>query len=231
MATADPLGEATKYVRQLVQGAPHRLETHTLAFEVYRRKGRLLLAARAVKAAAALAGAAHPQVHRAVVALAQAATAAGAIENGGSAAVARQVLQAQVAALLGGQDVAAYHAQWVQEHGSASVPHRAAAADLTAALHPAEQGAAVKTLVEAGPGEGTHVECVAVHELLAGKLQSAAAAEEWRRRCAEMFRWSRRFGGPDCVPLQAAAGQENGAAAGEDGVERAAQGVAQLALA
>jgi hypothetical protein len=69
-AAEDPLGEATKLVLKLKQHAPLDLRTHLAAFEVYLRKGRLLLAAGAAARAAALAGEGDGDVHRAIVRLA-----------------------------------------------------------------------------------------------------------------------------------------------------------------
>jgi peptide alpha-N-acetyltransferase len=218
-----------------VEGAPHRAASHLLAFEVALRRGKLLAALRAVRAALVLEGPASPEVHRATVRLAQAAVAQAASSGGGggggedgaaeaAAAAAREVLGAQVAALLGGAEPAAFHAAWAREHGGASLPHRAAAAEMEAALRPEARAQAARGLAEAGPpGGATHAQCVAVEELLGGALGDAAAAAEWRRRCAEVFRWSRHFGGPECVPLE---GPEGGAA----DVDGAAEGVAQLAV-
>lgn len=68
-ATPDPLGEAAKLVAVLREHAADSLQTHTLAFEVYSRKGKWLLALGAVQRAMKLAGASHPDVHRLVVRL------------------------------------------------------------------------------------------------------------------------------------------------------------------
>lgn len=54
----------------------------------------------------------------------------------------------------------------------------------------------------ADPASGSHADCVAAHRLLGGPLGAAAAAEQWRQRCAGVFRWSRYFGGADVVPLE-----------------------------
>ncbi|KXZ45838.1 hypothetical protein GPECTOR_50g632 [Gonium pectorale] len=71
-AVPDPLGEAAKLVAQLVASSAGRLSSHTMAAEVALRKGRLLAALRAVRAAAGVAegGAAHPEVHALLVRLA-----------------------------------------------------------------------------------------------------------------------------------------------------------------
>ena len=43
---------------------------------------------------------------------------------------------------------------------------------------------------------------MAVVGLLAGKLGDAAAAQQWREKCAAAFRWSRVFGGAEVVAVE-----------------------------
>lgn len=50
-------------------------------------------------------------------------------------------------------------------------------------------------LFAAGPGKGSHAECIAVHRMLRDDLQDGAAAEHWREKCRSVFQWSRYFGG------------------------------------
>mmetsp|Transcript_28646 Transcript_28646/g.46406 ORF Transcript_28646/g.46406 Transcript_28646/m.46406 type:complete len:923 (-) Transcript_28646:67-2835(-) len=57
----DPLKEATKYLKNLQEYCGDKLETHLVGFEVYMRREKLLLALRAVKKMACLAGP-HPDV-------------------------------------------------------------------------------------------------------------------------------------------------------------------------
>lgn len=101
--TPDPLGEATKFLQVLLEHAGADLETHVLAAEVFRRKGRLLLALRA----AARAGALAPGDKEARLAAVRVAAAVEALPAEGSAgappAVVRGVLVDGVKAhLLGG---------------------------------------------------------------------------------------------------------------------------------
>jgi len=204
-ATEDPLGEATKLVRRLVKAAGDRLQTQLLAFEVYSRKGRLLLALQAVKKAVALAGADHPEVHVATLALANQMAAAERASG-----VAAEVLKSQVAALLGGAECSAdgFHDAWVQQHGGESMAHRLAAAKGTALLHPERVAAACEELAKAGAGGGSHAECVAVRQWL--EQEHPASEAEFVAACSQAFPWSREFGGAQCVALQAANEAENG---------------------
>ena len=234
-ATPDPLGEATKLVQRLTQHAGVKLQSHLLAFEVYSRKGRLLLALRAAKQALRLAGPSDPQAHGVLVRVAQlaatapaeeapaaagAAGAAGGAANGtaAGAVVASEVVEQQVAELLGGApSAAAYHEQWVAQHGSSSLQNRTAAAELTAALHPDQAAAAAEQLVAGGMAGASHKEAVAVYELLRDRLRQPAAAEAWKHAAASVFRLSAFFDGPDRVevPLpDKATAEANGVAHG-----------------
>ena len=174
-ATEDPLGEATKLIRRLESAAGDRLETHLLAFEVYLRKGRLLLALRALKragavvatgqdAAAAAAAGSDPQVHYATVRLCNAvvqhqqqqqqqkseSVVDSTAENGGggdNGGAAGEILEKEIA-LLGGSDVLKYHDAWTKEHGCTSMLHRLVVAQSTALLHPDQKGAAAAELAK-----------------------------------------------------------------------------------
>merc|ERR1711935_908381 len=66
MKVEKPLDEALKYLKSLTLLAPSRIESHLLAFEVYIRKGKMLLTLRSLKRAQAV-DATHPDVHRAHV--------------------------------------------------------------------------------------------------------------------------------------------------------------------
>eukprot|EP00884_Botryococcus_braunii_P006971 jgi/Botrbrau1/16275/Bobra.0066s0056.1 len=62
-ANPDPLGEASKLIRTLKTHADSRFLTHLLAFEVYLRKRKFLLALQALTRALQLEGSDHPEVH------------------------------------------------------------------------------------------------------------------------------------------------------------------------
>lgn len=181
---------------------------------MYLRQGKLLLAVQAVKKAQQVAGEADPSVHSMVARLADAVVAAAPspaaeAEAGNGAAVmpavVLEVAQEETAALLGSSDVsaaaaAAHQQQWAAQHAGNGLRHAAAAAEVMA---PDARGAAVQRLLAAGPAGGSHADCVAVHDLLASKLQMADAAATWRQQCSATFRWSPVLGGADCVSVPA----------------------------
>ncbi|GFR42330.1 hypothetical protein Agub_g3237, partial [Astrephomene gubernaculifera] len=204
-ATPDPLGEAAKLVEVLVRQAPGRLSSHTAAAEVALRRGRLVVALRAVRQAAAVAegGAAHPEVHVLVVRLALAVQTSPP-EN----PVVRSVVDAGLQALLGGRSAAEYDEAWRATHGSASLSHRVAAGSAMVLLSGQEGGrqqAVAHVLAhDLSSGPQDHSQCVEVHQLLRDKWADAAAAERWQQACAQAFPHSRYFGGARVMALEPA---------------------------
>jgi peptide alpha-N-acetyltransferase len=137
--TADPLGEATRWVASLTQHASGELDTHLLAAEVYCRKGRLLLALRSVLRARALAAA--PGAPPAAAHAAHAVTvrflrdAAAAAASGDAAVlpppVAAVLREGAAEVLAGAASAAAFNDAFLAAAGggeAAKAAHAAAAA-------------------------------------------------------------------------------------------------------
>jgi len=197
-ATKDPLGEATKLVVELKKHAADKMETHKAAFEVYLRKGRLLLALQAVKAARKVGGAEHPDAFCMLVRMVDAvARVPDQGSEGAPSPVVHAVIGEEVQELLGGQELAAYVAGWVEAaERSESMPTRAAAAEMSAMVAPSGKAKAVKLLAEQPiPPSATHQDCVHCHGLLATTLADEAAAAKFMAACASRFPWSAHFGG------------------------------------
>lgn len=98
-STADPLGEAARWLSSLLRHAAGAEETQVAACEVYSRKGRLLLALRAARALVA-AGGGGREVRLAQVRVAAAAEAA--LRAGGLAPPVELLLKEGLEGLLGG---------------------------------------------------------------------------------------------------------------------------------
>jgi len=210
--TTDPLGEATKLVKKLEAAASNRIDTHLLAFEVYWRKGRLLLAARAVRRALALAAGnrSDPDVHYALVRLA--VQIDRGYEHNLEPPVA-EALQKEAACLLNGAaDVATYVCSWETEFGSKSLPHRLASARSTVFLRRETLPEVASKLAAVGPtlGRATHAACVKAHSWLVESDGCDHAALEFKSACAAVFQYSRYFGGDSCVPLDEAGHADDG---------------------
>jgi len=211
--TATPLADAGRLLATLLVHSRDKLEAQLLTAEVHRRKGTLLLALRALKKALAMAGAAHPHVHRATVRLfeavekRQAAPETGSLgANGAPDArvgevlagaldpAVRAVLDAQRAQLVvvDGQpaSLALFNDAFARAHAGSSAVACAVSAELRAALEPkrvAEAAALVAQLpLERGACE--LADAVAAHRLLLREpfaREAEGRAAELARRCAE----------------------------------------------
>mmetsp|Transcript_2029 Transcript_2029/g.3159 ORF Transcript_2029/g.3159 Transcript_2029/m.3159 type:complete len:899 (+) Transcript_2029:210-2906(+) len=210
-ATTDPLSEACKLVAQIKEHAPNQLNMQLLAAEVYTRKGRLLLAAGALKRALQLATPSHPAVHRAVVTLCLAAsTGLSDVPSSPSPHPTVQQLAAEdIAHLLEGcPDVKMFHDRWLIAHGAGSLQHRVAGAQGLLMLSAVEGARHAVQLVAAFSVQGahcTHKDCVAATQLLEG-IQDATdpdhgLVKQWRAQCAAAWPFSRYFHGSRCLPF------------------------------
>jgi len=175
MKVEKPLEEALKYLTPLTLLAPKRIETHLLAFEVYIRKGKLLLTLRSLKRAQVI-DAGHADVHRAKV---RCIVKVKEMEAGLSPQV-KQVIDAELPGVLGGEmDGRALNTKYLADNAG-SLPALFAAAEMSALLSPEKVAEAAASIVsadlEALAGTTLPV-CRAIHaSLSAGALKGAAGA-------------------------------------------------------
>ncbi|CAK0738600.1 hypothetical protein CVIRNUC_001066 [Coccomyxa viridis] len=203
----DPLGEAMKLLQRLREYSGDRLKTHELAFEVYTRRKRWVLALHAVKRATAIAGPGSPEAHCMVLRFCHAAQSQQGIKE--AQPVVAEVVGQELKGLLHGKSMAQCNEAFLEAHGSASLAHRAAAARMMVLLDPGAKSGAAKMLVKRGGliGGGvaaeaiTHSEAQQVHQLLADELGEAQAAADFKSKCQQVFRWSSYFEGPDRLKL------------------------------
>ena len=72
--------------------------------------------------------------------------------------VVREVIAAEVGALLGGAaSLGAYNAAFLERHGADSLRHRAAAAEMAALLEPEEKAKAAQIILKRGGLLGAHL--------------------------------------------------------------------------
>lgn len=176
MKVAKPLDEAIKYLKSLTLLAPKRIESHLLSFEVYIRKGKLLLTLRSLKRAQAI-DATHPDVHRAQVRCLLKVKEMEATLN----PKVKEVMDAELAGVLGGEmDVAALNAKYLASNAG-SLPAVFAAAEMSALITPTKVADAAAAVVGADLGalSGTTLTvCRAIHaSLSSGMLKDAAAGK------------------------------------------------------
>lgn len=207
-AVDDPQAEATKLVTMLRRHASGRIQTQELAFEVYIRKQRMLLALSAAKRGLQLEGRESPKVHNMIIRFCKQVAdlgreAASGSDDKSKSAAAEEVIQEGVAEFLQGATLEDYNQAYLEQNKDKSLLARAMGAEMQAFLSPERKADGVKLIMDGGGPVGgglskellTQEDCRAVHELLLGPLGDEAAAEEWKKRCSEVFLWSSYFGG------------------------------------
>lgn len=205
-----PLEEAARLLGVLRRHAPSRPEVQLAAFEVSIRRGKLLQAAAAVRAAGAVMGLQHPALPPLVVRLALAADKAPAPEGTQAAAMAAAALKGEVQALLGGKTPMQFSEQALAQQGSVDASGRAGAAEaLLAAGAPRDKAAAAVTgpEMEALLRKCSHKEAVAVHRRLveSGVLGGAGDSERFLAMGRKVWSRSKYFGGERQTPAPVAA--------------------------
>lgn len=167
--TEDPLGEATKYVKQLLHFAPHRLQSQLLAARVYLEKEKYLLAIKAIRAARRIDAEA-PECHvvfcQVLNTLAQnkaSPEAQGVID-----------LESKSESLGGGQSLQALNTAYLARNG-VSVAARLAAARVLHLTQGAKGDAAIGKLL-GDVSTGDLAVLTELHQFLAQIGSSSAAA-------------------------------------------------------
>lgn len=203
----DPLGEATKYLKLLQEHSSQLLETHLLAFEIYIRKNKLLLALQALKRQLKL-GVDSPDVHRCIIRFFNVVDKLPAAETDLDRLV-RSVIETERTCFkcLDSKTLLEANEQFLHLHKD-SLRHRAAAAEIIYLLCPDQKAAALEIiessncrpctsggLVAEGVGEWELKDCSFVYETLVTSLNDPDAASRWRSRSTELFPFSTFFQG------------------------------------
>lgn len=204
MHVEDPLSEALKYLRLLQEHSAEALETHLLAFEVYFRKAKKLLALQAVKKQLAL-DPSSPDVHRCLIRLFESLDKLPSPDTLADKIIS-DVIAMERASLkeLGEKSLLDANRDFLEAH-SDSLKHRAAAAEIHLLLCPDGKSEAIKIIEDSSesaasgakdaPCEWLLKDCVAVHQLLETSFKDTEAASKWAARCAELFPYSTYFKG------------------------------------
>ncbi|MCO5594657.1 hypothetical protein L7F22_048690 [Adiantum nelumboides] len=184
----DPLGEATKYLKLLQDHSAELLETHLLAFEIYIRKNKFLLALQALKRQLNL-GADSPEVHRSIIRFFNAVDKLPASEAHSDKLVFTVInLERACFKCLESKTLIEANEDFLNRHKD-SLRHRSAAAEVLHLLSPEQKRAAVEILetsicrpctsgglVAEGVGKWGLKDCSFVYETLANSLNDLDAA-------------------------------------------------------
>lgn len=213
----DRLGEATKYMKLLQEHSSELLETHLLAFEIYIRKNKLLLALQALKRQLKL-GVDSPDVHLCIIRFFNVVDNLPAAKTDLEKLV-RCVIDTERTCFkcLDSKTLLEANQQFLHMHKD-SLRHRAASAEILYLLSPDKKAAALEILessncrpstsgglVSEGVGEWELKDCAYVFETLATRLNDQDAASRWRSRCSELFPFSTFFQGAKSSASQGSA--------------------------
>ncbi|BBN20005.1 N-alpha-acetyltransferase 15/16, NatA auxiliary subunit [Marchantia polymorpha subsp. ruderalis] len=216
---SDPLEQAVKYAKLLQDNSAGALETHMLAFEIYFRKRKILLAFQAVKKLLKL-DADNPNVHRSLIYFFNMVDNLPGAQSPAEKLV-QEVISVERDALtaLGNKSLLEMNKAFLEAHKE-SLLHRAAAAEVLVLLSPDSKEEAVKVIEDSvnppvapggaigdGVGEWELDDCVAVHKILLTSVKDEDAASRWRVRMADLFPHSTYFMGPKSSAVLGAASQ------------------------
>ncbi|TVU35938.1 hypothetical protein EJB05_17845 [Eragrostis curvula] len=202
----DPLAEATKYLKLLQNNSSGSLETHLLSFELNMRKQKVLLAFQAVKHLIKL-DENNPDSHRCLIKFFHKINSLPA-PGTDSEKLIWNVLEAERPDIrqLHGKTLIEVNRSFLERH-SASLTHRAAAAEMMYLLEPDKKTEAIKLIEDStnGTASGNNVlgpveewniqDCIDVHKLLEIVFGDNDVANRWKARCAEYFPYSTYFEG------------------------------------
>eukprot|EP01018_Ginkgo_biloba_P014350 Gb_07059 [translate_table: standard] len=198
-----PLVEATKYLQLLKEHSSNSLETYLLAFELYLRKQKILLAFQALKRQLSI-DVDNPDVHRCLIRY------FSKVDNlpppvTPSESLVQSVIETEKQSLEGlhGKSLLEVNESFLRKHKD-SLLHRAAAAEMLFLLFPEKKSEAINLIEESvnnihprygGVREWELKDCVAVHKMLETTFKDADAASRWRVCCADFFPYSTYFKG------------------------------------
>lgn len=200
--TTDPLGEAIKFLQPLQTQVPHLIDTHLLAFEIYIRRGKLLLALNAIKKAIAI-DANHPVVHKDIVRFHVARTFCLKKEKFYLFIVLilkkvqarkdlnetlKKVLVDESAGLLQGSTPQQYVADVLLKKNPQSLAHAIAAAEATVSVNAEAKAEAIKYITAFKAEQLTLKQAIKVHaalQAIAG--ESSATAQDFKAQAHKHF--------------------------------------------
>lgn len=138
----DPLEKAIEFLKPLQQLAKGHVETHLLAFEVYYRKGKILLMIQSIKRARGVDNE-HPGVHRCLIRLMQVLPTLTKDMNVHVKAVVDKAIQE----LVGTKSVKQLNDEFIAKNSS-SIMHLYEAARIMYDLDASNQDAAIKLITK-----------------------------------------------------------------------------------
>jgi len=178
--TEDPLTEATKFLKNLKLFAPKNLETHLLAFEVYIRKKKYLLALQAVKKASEL-NSDHPEVHKIKVRFFAMVNQNKDVLN----LIIKTTVELEQQKIIGKPNLKDFNEAFLEKHKN-SISHRAAAAEMMLLFFIEDKQRSLQLLTDLNGY--TLKDCVKIYTLLESIDNGIAA--DYKAKCHNIFKYS-----------------------------------------
>jgi len=182
--TEDPLAEATKFLKNLKLFAPKNLDTHLLAFEVYIRKKKYLLALQAVKKASEL-NSDHPEVHKLKIRF------FSTINNNKDFVHPniKKVIELEQIKLLDKSNLKDFNDAFLAKYKN-SISHRAAAAEIILLYFTEDKQRALQLLTDLNGY--TLKDCMKIYNIL--ESVDSIIAANYKTKCCALFKNSIFFG-------------------------------------
>ncbi|XP_077984965.1 N-alpha-acetyltransferase 15, NatA auxiliary subunit-like [Glandiceps talaboti] len=184
----DPLEQAIYFLKPLQNFAPQEIETHLLAFDIYSRKGKLLLMLQSIKRAHSIESG-NPRLHYCICQLAR----RGEKQSGLPEAVST-VVQQELKRLLGDTDMRQFNEEFITSNPR-SLTHIIAAAKGLYVLEPSLTEKVTELITNLGDDlqDRTLENCTEVLNFLCDTVKVESAAEEYQRKCHELFPYATAF--------------------------------------
>lgn len=187
----DPLEEAVKFLTPLLSLSTKNINTHLLAFEIYYRKGKVLLMLRAIKQALEV-DPSHTQLHSCLARFVHFIST-----NKNLPDAVRKVVLASQPVILAGKSAAELNSTFLAAHPN-QLPAQFTAAKVMAVINPSQAEEAVKlaTKLEQDLVDRDLDTCSKVLEALQlGELgtEGKAKADQYKEACRDIFPLAKCF--------------------------------------
>ncbi len=204
LQTPSPLEEASKMVKKLIMGAPDRIKTYAIAYNVDIRRGKVLLALKHVHNAVRVGSRKSAIAHECLVDLALRVS----LDEFKTLVELSNVIKEETDALLQGANVKQYHEEWKKENsGDFDIESAFICAKLDARLSDTNKNSIWKGFIDSLGAEmlsgSTHAQCELILKELEDQIQvDSDVLDSYKKVCGATYPYSRKFMGNKCIPIE-----------------------------
>lgn len=204
LQTPNPLEEASKMVKNLLSGAPDRVKTHAIAYNVDIRRGKVLLAFKHVHNAIRIASRQSAVAHECLMDLVLRVSS----ENFQPLPKLGEIIKEEANALLDGVDPKEYHDNWKRQNSDTfDLDSAFICAKVDAMLDSFGKERIWNSFVDALRPEiisgSTHAQCETILRELEGRVEPVSPIlESYKKVCGMIYPYSRTFMGNKCTPAE-----------------------------